>query len=230
MGNIRIISRGSDPFPDLAEAGRLLANELAKLSKARPVVLGIPRGGVVVARQLAIRLKAELDVSLACNLPSPGNPDLAIGAVNEAGTLILNQSVADRITIYKGYIQEEREKLAGMLKRRAERYHRARVRVSLVGRTVIITDAGMATGATMQASLRAARLESPGRLMAAVPVASIDALERVADDADEVVALRVPMFVYSISQFYTRPDRVSDQDVEEMLKESLSGETGKGAG
>jgi putative phosphoribosyl transferase len=227
MGKIRIISHSSDPFPDLVEAGRLLGNELSKFSKARPVVLAIPREGMVVGRQLALKLRAELDVSLACKLSSPSNPDLAIGAVSETGALTLNQSVVDRINIYQGYIQEERGKMNDLLRRRAERYREVRPKVPLEDRTVIIADDGMATGATMQASLRAARMENPGKLMAAVPVASMDALERVVDDADEVIALRVPPFVYSISQFYTRYDHTSDDDVQEMLKENLSREPGR---
>jgi putative phosphoribosyl transferase len=227
MGKIRIISRSSEPFPDLAEAGRLLGNELSRLSKTDPLVLGIPRNGMAVAQGFALRLGAQLDVSLACKLGSPSNPDLAIGAVSESGGLILNQSVADRITIYQGYIQEEREKMKDLLRRRKERYREVRPRVPLEGRTVIVVDDGMATGATMQASLRAARTERPGRLLAAVPVATVEALERVADDADEVVALRVPPYLYTIGQFYTRFERTSDDEVTGMLRESLSREAGR---
>lgn len=226
MGKIRIISHSSEPFPDLTEAGRLLGSELSRFAKARPVVLGIPRNGVVVGRQVALRLNAELDISLACKLVSPSNPDLAIGAVSETGTLVLNQSVVDRITIYHGYIQEEREKMQDMLRRRADKYRTVRPKVGLEDRTVIVADDGMATGATMQASLRTARMEKPGKLLAAVPVATMDALERVMDDADEVVALRVPPFLYSISQFYDHFDQVSDDGVVEMLEEGLS----RGAG
>lgn len=227
MGKIRIVSHGSDPFPDLAEAGRLLGNELSKFSRTKPVVLGIPRYGVVVGRQVALRLQAELDVLLACKLGSPSNPDLAIGAVSESGALILNQSVVDRITIYQGYIQEERQKMTDLLGRRAQHYREVRPKVPLQGRTIIVVDDGMATGATMQASLRAVRAEDPEKLLAAVPLASMEALERVVDDADEVIALRVPPFLYTISQFYTRYDHTTDEEVADILRESLSGEAGR---
>lgn len=225
MGKIRIVSHSSDPFPDLAEAGRILGNELSKFARAKPVVLGIPRDGVVVGRQLALRLHAELDVMLACKLSSPSNPDLAIGAVSESGALILNKSVVDRITIYQGYIQEEREKMTDLLGRRSHMYREVRPKVPLQDRAVIVVDDGMATGATMQASLRAARLENPSKLLAAVPLASMEALERVMDDADEVIAVRVPPFLYSISQFYTRYDHTTDEEVVDILAESLSGES-----
>lgn len=226
MGILRTVSQGSEPFANRIEAGRLLGNELLNLSGENPVVLGIPRGGVVVAMQLALLLHAELDVVLSRKLGAPGNPELAIGALNEDGKLILIQDVISRLGRYeeiKGYVEEQKAKQIIEIQKRVTKYREVKPKVPLKGRTVVITDDGIATGATMQASLWAARKESPAKLIAAVPVATSDAVKRIADLADETIVLKMPPFFYAVGQFYSQFDQTTDDEVLAILRESMKG-------
>lgn len=222
MGVLRTISQSAEPFADREEAGIKLADELLRLPEKAPVVLGIPRGGVVVARRIALRLGADMDIMLSRKIGAPGNPELAIGAVSEDGRLFLDAEVIDRMGNYKalqGYIERERDKQYALIKDRIERYRSIRRKVPLKGRPVIITDDGIATGATMQACLWAARREGPGRVIVAVPVASIDALNRISTHADETIALKAPLYFYAVGQFYMNFEEVTDDQVAAVLQE-----------
>lgn len=224
MGIVRIISRSPEPFADREEAGLLLGRELTAYSGRNTVVLGIPRGGVVVAWGAARVLGSDLDVVLSRKLGAPGNPELAIGAISEDGKLFLGKEIKDRMGAYEdllGYVEREREKQYAEIAKRIVRYRDIRTKVPLKGKVVIVTDDGIATGATMQASLWSARREDPEKLIAAVPVASIDAMEKVADDADEAIVLRVPPYFQAVGQFYTSFGQTSDEEVISILQESV---------
>lgn len=228
MGILHIISRSPEPFIDREEAGLLLGRELTAYSGRDTVVLGIPRGGVVVAWEAARVLGSEMDVVLSRKLGAPGNPELAIGAISEDGKLFLDEAIRERMGEYEdlqGYVEREREKQYAEIGKRIARYRDIRPKVPLKGRVVVVTDDGIATGATMQASLWSARREEPGKLIAAVPVASLDALERIAVDADEAIALKVPPYFQAVGQFYTRFGQTTDEEVISMLQESV----GRGA-
>ncbi len=230
MGNLRTISHGSEPFANRIEAGRLLGNEILNLSGEDPVILGIPRGGVVIARELSLLLHAELDIVLSRKLGAPGNPELAIGALNEDGKLFLIQDVISQLGRYeeiKDYVEEQKEKQLKEIRKRVVKYREVRPKVPLNGRTVIITDDGVATGATMQASLWAARRESPAKLIAAIPVATSNAIRRIADISDEAIALKVPPFFYAVGQFYSQFEQTTDDEVIAILRESIKGKEGK---
>jgi predicted phosphoribosyltransferase len=220
MGALRIVSRSGEPFQNRKEAGELLAVELSALKGKSRAVLGIPRGGVVVAREVSRALDAALDIVLTRKLPAPHNPELAIGAVSEDGRAVLEKPIVAHLEIDEDYIEEEKERQLNEIRRRASAYRNVLPKLDLTDRIVIVTDDGVATGATMQASLLAARREKPEKLVAALPVGAADTLERLSAYCDELVALRVPPFFGAVGQFYTDFEQTSDEEVLEILMEA----------
>lgn len=206
------------PYADRREAAQRLVEDLADYQTHHPLVLGIPRGGVVIADTVARELNAELDVVLTRKLGAPGNPELAVGAVAESGTVYIQRLVADKVGANEDYIEQEKARQLAEIGARRERYRAVLPRVPLEGRTVIVVDDGIATGATMQASVWAAREEDPSRIVVAVPVASQDAIERLEREADEVVCPYVPEYFYAIGQFYADFGQVDDEQVLEILR------------
>jgi len=219
MNTVRIVSHNSVPFRDRIEAGELLGRELQKFRDRRAVVLGIPRGGVVVAREVARALQAELDIVLSRKLSAPWNPELAIGAISEDGKLFLNKMLLSRVGAESMYIQQEKARQLAEIEHRTALYRGIHPKVLLEGRLVIVTDDGLATGATMQAALWTTRQEGPKKLIAALPVGPEDTVMRLAKDADEMICLRSPPLFDAIGQFYKRFDQVEDEEVIEILKE-----------
>ena len=228
MGTCRILSRSDELFHNRVEAGQLLAQAVITVHPVRPVVLGIPRGGVIVARELAHALDAPLDIVVARKLGAPGNPELAIGAVSEDGRLFLDEQVARAVGADRAYIEEERECQMREIARRAALYRHMRAKVPLQGRTAIVTDDGVATGATTQAALRAVRQEQPARLVLAVPVGPEHTLEGLAKDADEVLCLRAPAFFAAVGQFYECFTQTEEEELLAILREEAARAGGAG--
>jgi len=191
-----------------------LAEVLIPLGLREPVVLGIPRGGVVIADVLAERLHGTMDVVLARKVGAPGNPEFALGAVAETGEVIL-QPYAYR---YAGeaYIRNEVARQLKIIEERRAKYRAVRPKEPLTGREVVLTDDGMATGSTMEAALAAVLAERPSRVVVAVPVAAPDAVERLKDKA-EVVALLVPPAFTAVAAYYDEFPQVSDEEVIAIL-------------
>ncbi len=219
VAKLRILSYSSEPFRDRKEAGRLLADELSEYRGQKAVVLGIPRGGIIVAREIARALNAELDIVLAHKLRTPGHEELAMGSVAEDGKLFLNPEVVQELRIGDTYIQQEKVRQLAEIKRRTEMIRRARPKIPLAGRIVIVTDDGVATGATTQAALWAVRLEQPEKLIAAMPVGPEDTIRRLAEDVDEMLCLRAPPLFAAVGQFYQQFYPVGDEDVLKILRE-----------
>ena len=219
MVRLRIISHSGEPFRDRQEVGQLLAWELRNLPGRNLVVLGIPRGGIIVAQGLAQTLDAELDIVLAHKLRAPGHPELAMGSVAESGKTFLNDQVVSELRISDHYIEEETAAQLAEIKRRARLVRRVRPRVPLKGKIVIVTDDGVATGATTQAAFWAVRQEKPALLVAAIPVGPEDVVRRLAKDVDEMVCLRTPPLFSAVGQFYLRFEPVDDEDVLKILRE-----------
>lgn len=217
-GQLRIVSRISERFRDRRDAGRALAAELAYLRDRKPVVLGIPRGGILVAEQVAMSLDADLDIVLARKLRAPGYPELALGSVAEDGTVFLNDRVVRELNVSQSYIRQEKERQLQEMSRRIELIRRVLPKVSLDGRVVIVTDDGVATGATFQASLWATRQGKPSLLVGAIPVGAEETVIDLAHDADDLVCLRVPPFFAAVGQFYVRFEQVEDTEVLEILR------------
>lgn len=219
MGKINIISRSSQPFRDRAEAGRLLGHELRELAFNDPLVLGIPRGGLVIARETAHELGADLDLVISRKLGAPQNPELAIGAVGEGGRLFLHDWLLSELRINQSYLENERDLQMLEISRRKARYREILPRTPITGRDAIIVDDGVATGATFQAALWTVRNESPARLIAALPVAPEEAILKLAMDADEIICLRCPALFSAVGQFYLNFTQTSDDEVVEVLEE-----------
>ena len=219
MGKLRVVFYSDESFEDRKEAGRLLAAALKGFRGKDKLVLGIPRGGMVVAGEIAGALNSGLDIVLSRKLGCPGNPELAIGSVGEDGRLFLNQDLAFRVGADETYIETEKARQLSEIKKRVQLFRQFKAKVPLEGKTVIVTDDGVATGSTMQAALWASGRENPKRLIAAVPVGAGESVRFLADYADEVIVLRLPGDLQAIGQFYRHFDQTSDEEVLEILKE-----------
>lgn len=202
------------PFADRDHAGQALAKALARYRGQRPVILAIPRGAVPMGRVIADALDGELDVVLVRKIGAPHNPELALGAIDEHGTVHMNPQAA-MYELPHRFIAEEARRQLELIHERRRRYGVAPV--SLRGRTVIVVDDGLATGATMFAALKAARAQQPAHLVCAVPVAAADSLERVRALADDVVCLAEPEPFFSVGQWYQRFGAVEDDEVMRVL-------------
>ncbi|MDP2983147.1 MAG: phosphoribosyltransferase family protein [Candidatus Latescibacter sp.] len=219
MGKVHIISKYRRLFLNRVEAGSLLGQELKRLNLEKPIVMGIPRGGIIIAREASLILGCDMDIVLSRKLGAPGNPELAIGAIAEDGSVFLNEMISSRIGVYDSYIEQEKARQLSVISARSARYRSILPKADLHERPVIITDDGIATGATMQAALRVARRENPSYLIAAAPVGAEDSVSSLAGDADEVICLNTPPFFAGVGQFYVEFTQVDDQTVEEIMRE-----------
>lgn len=222
MGSIRIVSHSAAPFADRREAGRLLARELESYRTPRPVVLGIPRGGVVVAAEIAAGLDADLDIVISRKIGAPQNPELAIGAISEDGHLFLDERIRAMLRVPESFVARQRAAQLDEIARRINLYRAVRSKVPLQGRVVILSDDGLATGSTMQAALWAVGRERPGRVIVAVPVGAPDTVETIAAGADEVLCLRAPEDFGAVGRFYRAFDQTEDAEVVEILARQRS--------
>jgi putative phosphoribosyl transferase len=209
-----------DIFSDRSEAGRRLAGHLERFKDQEPVVLALPRGGVPVAYEVAKALAAPLDLVLVRKIGAPFQPELAIGAVvdGERPELVINRDVVNEYRIPESYLESERRRQLEEIERRRQLYLAGRPRAPIRERTAIVIDDGIATGATMEAALRATRRAGPRRLVLAVPVAPPDTIERLRSEVDEVVCLLVPAFLGAIGSFYRDFRQLEDEEVIELLQ------------
>ena len=208
-------------FRDRAEAAGRLAIALAKWRGKNPLVAAIPRGAVPMGRIIAERLDGELDVVLTRKLHAPGNPEFAIGAVDESGWVYL-ADYAREAGATPNYVQEQVQAELETIRLRRARYTPERPPLDPEGRIVIVVDDGLATGATMIAALHAMRARRPARLICAVPVSSLEAVEKVRREADEVIALHTPEMFYAVGQFYRSFPQVDDAEVVALLRSAPS--------
>jgi predicted phosphoribosyltransferase len=206
-------------FRDREDAGSRLGAKLAELALHDPLVLAIPRGGVEVGAAIARALGAELDVVLSRKLRAPSQPELALGAVSEGGEVYLNRAAVAMTGATEANIDEERRRQLEEIGSRAARVRAVRDRARIEGRSVVLTDDGLATGSTMIAGLRTVREQSPRELICAVPVAPPDRLEEVGRLCDRVVCLAAPEQFWAVGQFYADFTQVSDERVVELLTE-----------
>mgnify|MGYP001193206221 CR=1 FL=1 len=206
-------------FLDRADAGRQLAAGLAEYRKTGPVVLGIPRGGVVVAAEVAWALDAELDVVVAKKLGAPGQQELAIGAVTADGGRYLNEELIESLGVSRSYLDAVTAVQAREAREREQRLRRDRPAVPLEGRVVIIVDDGLATGATALAAVRSVRARRPAKVIVAVPVGSDRSCERLRVEA-EVVCLNELASLRAIGFYYREFFPVDETRVVALLAEA----------
>lgn len=183
------------------------------------IVLAIPRGGVVVGYEVAKHLGSPLDVIVPRKLGAPGQPELAVGAVSEDGTIYLDDEIVKLTGVDRRYVEETAEAEMGEIRRRVSVYREGRPSLDVAGRIVILVDDGLATGSTVIAAIRHLRKLGPVKIVVAVPVASREALARVRKEADEVYCRYSPSIFYAIGQFYEDFEQVSDEEVLNILNE-----------
>jgi predicted phosphoribosyltransferase len=210
-------------FPNRAEAGRFLAEKLAQYANRDDViVLGLPRGGVPVAYEVAKRLRAPLDAFIVRKLGVPGFEELAVGAIASGGVRVLNEDVARALPNAHEIIESVTAKETAELDRREQIYRDGRPALELRGRIVILIDDGLATGATMRAAVKALRQRGVGKIVVAVPVGPPDTCREFEEDADEVVCGIAPDFFQAVGQYYEDFSQTSDEEVRELLARAAS--------
>ncbi|MGP3968723.1 alpha/beta family hydrolase [Streptomyces sp. 6N223] len=213
-------------YADRRAAGQRLAQDLLGLRGQDVVVIGLSRGGVPVATQVARALDAPLDVGLVRKLGVPYHPELAMGAISEDGARVINDEVVRSSRITESEIAEVEEAERAEMARRAEAYRGRRGRVEVRGRTAVIVDDGIATAATARAACRSARARGAARIVLAVPVAPRDWARRVGDDADELVCPETPRDFMAVGQFYEDFAPTTDAEVVACLDRARGGEVG----
>ena len=206
-------------FRDRAEGGRQLASLLnAYAGRGDVVVLALPRGGVPVGFEVARELKAPLDVFVVRKLGVPAHPELAMGAIASGGVRVLSEDLIRELAIPRALVEQVSALEQLELERRERAYRGDRVMPSLQHRTVILVDDGLATGATMEAAVRAARTHEPARIVVAVPVGAEETCARLRETADEVVCAATPEPFRAVGLWYDRFDQTTDEEVMALLK------------
>src|SRR6516225_6315161 len=205
-------------FLDRSDAGRRLADRMLHLRGADVVVLGLPRGGVPVAAEVARALGAPLDVILVRKLGVPVQPELGMGAIGEGGIRIINPEVVAITHVTDAEIATVERRERAELDRRARRFRGDRRRTPLAGRTAIIIDDGIATGSTARAACQVARAQGAVRVVLAVPVAPPSARSALAADADEVICVETPVHFLAIGEWYRDFSQTSDHEVVSLLR------------
>jgi len=220
MSDFRFATMHGGLYRDRADAGQALARHLAAHRGTHPVVLGIPRGGVPVAAAVAEALEGELDVVVARKVGAPLQPELALGAVTADGSSVFNDDIISALEVDAATLARLTAVQRADAKRREQRFRSGRPPLRLAGRTVILVDDGLATGATMRAAVRAARAANPGRLIVAVPVGAADACDALAREADEVVCPARPEPFGAVGSYYEHFGQIEDDTVAQLLAES----------
>jgi putative phosphoribosyl transferase len=206
-------------FRNREDAAGQLAEELKGRELRDPLVLAIPCGGVVTGAVLARELGADLDVVLSRKLRAPGQPELAIGAISEDGHVYLNSHAREFLDLMKAFVESECDYQVAEIARRKKLFRGIRPQAAIAGRSVIVTDDGIATGSTMIAALQSLESQHPHEIIVAVPVASPDRLAEVRRWCDDVVCLLVPEEFWAIGQFYEDFTQVEDEQVLDLLRE-----------
>lgn len=204
-------------YQDRIDAGRQLAQALRSAAHADPIVLGLPRGGVPVANEVARALDAPLDVWVSRKIGAPGHEELGVGAVSEGGEVVLEPELLDAVGIDEGPLAPVIAAKRAEVEARASRFRDGRPPPRVIGRTVIVVDDGVANGVTARAALRSLRRAGAGRIILAVPVGSREGLTACARYADEVICPYVPRHLSSVGGHYADFGQTSDEEVLRLL-------------
>jgi predicted phosphoribosyltransferase len=205
-------------FQDRFEAGRILASRLSQFAQRNDViVLGLPRGGIPVAFEVAKALNSPLDVFVVRKLGVPGREELAMGAIASSGIRVVNRAVVDALGIKNDEIEEAATEQRAELERREREYRSGRPMLDVHNRTVILIDDGLATGSSMRVAVMALRKREPGRIVIAVPVAAPSTCEELESEADQVVCAVTPEPFLAVGQWYRDFRQTSDDEVHKLL-------------
>ena len=208
-------------FHDRQDAGQKLALALSKYKeKKNTLILGLARGGVVVAYAVAKALTLPLNAIVLRKIGAPSNPELALGAIMENGEGIMNESIIRSLGVSPSYLSEEIEKEKALAKQRADLYRKYAPLPKIKDHTVILIDDGIATGASMLAAIQGMRFEKAGRIIVAAPVAATDAFRRIEKAADEVICLQVSLDFMAVGSYYENFRQTDDTEVMNLLKEA----------
>ena len=209
-------------FLDRHEAGRNLAQDLLRYADQRPAVFALPRGGVPIGYEIAKALKAPLDLILVRKIGAPFQPELAAGAVvdGDEPEVVLNPEVVQSLGLTEEFLKEETDRKLAEIEERRRTYLADRKRLDPRGRTAIVADDGIATGATIKAALHAVRRQEPSQLVLAAPVAPPDTIEELRQEADAVHCIETPEFFLAIGVFYQNFHQLSDEEVVALLAEA----------
>jgi predicted phosphoribosyltransferase len=209
-------------FEDRLDAGGQLAEALKEHAGPEAVILGIPRGGVIVAEVVARTLGAPLDVVVPRKVGAPGNPELGLGAV-APGVRVLDPWLIERLGVSEEYLEREIAAEEREIERRLHAYREGRPPVDVAGRTAVVVDDGVATGGTAVAALRWARAQGAEKVVLAVPVAPPQTMSRLRHESDEVVALATPEPFFAVGEWYRDFDQTADSEVVAALARAAQG-------
>lgn len=213
-------------FADREEAGRRLADAMAELDFADPVVLALPRGGVPVAVPVAERLGAPLDLLMVRKIGTPGNPELASGAVVDgpAHQVVFNREILRHLNLAEADFEDAIAEQLKVIEERRKRYLAGRAPLPVKGRDAIVVDDGIATGATVKAALKGLRAQEPASITLAVPVGPPDTVAELRGMVDRVVCLETPAFFGAVGAFYDRFEQVTDDEVARTMDRMTKGD------
>lgn len=207
-------------FKDRKDAGKRLASQLKKYKRVKDtMVLGLPRGGVVVAAEIARDLKLPLDVLVIRKIGAPLSQELAIGATDDAGHRILNESVIESLQIPQGYVEEESAKQKERAMHQLQKFRGDKPPLDLKDKTAILVDDGLATGATMKAAIFSARSKGAKKVVVAVPVGAPDSLENIQKETDEIFYVEAPVYFAAVGSFYENFEQTTDDEVITLLEQ-----------
>jgi len=220
-----------ESFGNRVVAGRALAEILVSRNYPDPVILALPRGGVPVAFEIARALHAPLDLVMVRKIGLPSQPELAVAAVvnGDNPELVMNEDVAAQANLDKAAIDRLAQSQLAEIRRRRSIYLKGRAQFELEGRTAIVVDDGIATGATVRASLKAVRRRKPKKLVLAIPVAPAETLEMLRAEVDDLICIQTPKFFYAIGNHYIDFSQVPDEEVKRLLEEADQLRKGKPA-
>jgi predicted phosphoribosyltransferase len=206
-------------FSNREEAGKILGAKIKEKGYVKDcIALGIPRGGVIVAKEVAKAINCKFDIIIPRKLRAPFNPELAFGAISSDDSLVIDKSLVSLLNISEEYIEQEKQTQLDEIKRRRIKYKKGKPFPDVKGKIVILVDDGIATGATMKAGVISIRKKEPEKVVVAVPVASPQSVEELREMADEIICLYAPAYFAAVGQFYMEFPQTSDDEVIEILE------------
>ena len=206
-------------FKNRITAGQQLAEKLSSLKDQKNIiVLGIPRGGVVVAKEISKLLKTPLDVIVTKKIPAPSHSELALGAVGTIGEPVIDEELAKKMQADQKYLDDQIIQLRKMVIEKEKQFRQEKSLLDLKGKTVVLVDDGIATGATVMAAIEIVRQGNPSEIIVATPVIAKDTLSKIEKLADEVIYLQAPSLFFAVGQFYKNFEQVLDDEVKYLLK------------